>query len=80
MLKIFKSTAFFIFLFILSSAFYSGCVSDFAISSTNSEVIKDSIIIEDGAETTKDCTPALIIYSESAKYMPFRGDGENWTD
>lgn len=78
--NIFKSTALLIILFILLSAFYSGCVSDFIISSTNSEVAKGSIIIEDGAETTKDCTPALIIYSESAKYMSFSGDGRTWTD
>jgi hypothetical protein len=78
--NIFKSNALLILFFILLSAFYSGCVSDFIISSTNSEATKGSIIIEDGAETTKDCTPALIIYSESAKYMSFSGDGENWTD
>lgn len=80
MLKIFKSTAFLIFLFILLSASYSGCVSDFIIFSTNSETAKGSLIIEDGAETTKDCTPVLIIYSESAKYMSFSGNGENWTE
>jgi len=79
-LKIIKSTAFLIFLLILLSAFYSGCISDFIISSTNSETVKGSIIIENGAETTKDCTPVLIIYSENAKYMSFCGDGESWTE
>lgn len=78
--NIFKSNALLIILFILLSAFYSGCVSDFIISSTNSEVVKGSIIIEDGAEITKDCNPALIIYSENAKYMSFSGDGESWTE
>jgi len=78
--NIFKSNALLIILFILLSAFYSGCVSDFTISSANSEAAKGSIIIEDGAETTKDYTPALIIYSESAKYMSFSGDGESWTE
>ena len=78
--NIFKSTAFLIFLFILLSIFYSGCVSDFIISSTNSEIIKGSIIIEDGAETTKDCTPILAIFSESAAYISFSGDGKTWTD
>lgn len=78
--NIFKSTAFLIFLFILLSIFYSGCVSDFIISYTNSEVIKGSIIIEDEAETTKDCTPILTIYSEEAAYMSFSGDGQTWTD
>lgn len=78
--NIFKSTAFLIFLFILLSIFYSGCVNDFAISSTNSEAAKGEITIEDGTETTKDCTPSLTIYSKNAKYMSFSGDGENWTD
>lgn len=78
--NIFKSSTLLIIIFILLSAFYSGCVSDFIISSTNSEATKGSIIIEDGVETTKDCTPALIIYSETAKYMSFSGDGESWTE
>ena len=77
---IFKSTAFLIFLFILLSIFYSGCVSDFIVFSTNSEAVKGSIIIEDEAETTKDCTPILAIYSEEAAYMSFGGDGQTWTD
>ena len=77
--NIFKSNALLILLFISFSLFYAGCVSDFTISSTNSEAVKGSIIIEDEAETTKDCTPTLIIYSESAKYMSFSGDGVNWT-
>ena len=80
MSNIFKSNALLILFFILFSLFYAGCVSDFTISSTNSEATKGSIIIEDGAETTKDCTPALIIYSESAKYMSFSGDGQTWTE
>ena len=78
--NIFKSTAFLIFLFILLSIFYSGCVSDFIVSSTNSEVTKGSIIIENSAEYTKDCTPILAIYSEEAAYMSFGGDGQTWTD
>lgn len=80
MSNIFKSTAFLIFLFILLSIFYSGCVSDFIVSSTNSEVTKGSIIIENSAEYTKDCTPILAIYSEEAAYMSFGGDGQTWTD
>jgi len=78
--NIFKSNALLILLFILLSIFYSGCVSGFIVSSTNSEVIKGSIIIENGAECTKDCIPILTIYSEDAAYMSFSGDGENWTD
>jgi len=78
--NIFKSNALLILFFILLSTFYSGCVSDFIISSTNSEITKGSIIIEDDAEYTKDCTPILAISSEDAAYMSFSGDGENWTD
>lgn len=80
MLKIFKSTAFLTILFILLSAFYSGCANNFTISSTNSEATKGSLIIEDGAETTKDCTPISTIYSEEAAYMSFSGDGQTWAD
>jgi len=75
-----KSTAFLIFLFILSSAFYSGCTGNYISPFTNSETPKDSIIIEDGAETTQNCTPVLIIYSENARYMSFSGDRESWTE
>jgi len=87
--NIFKSTALLILFFILLSIFYSGCKSDFIASPTNSEVITTStpigpiigsIIIENGAEYIKDCTPILAIYSEGAAYMSFSGDGENWTD
>lgn len=74
---------------ILFSLFYIGCGSDFAIVSTNPTVtptlnlIRPSsggITIEDGVETTKDCTPILTIYSEEAAYMSFSGDGESWTE
>lgn len=78
--NIFKSTAFLIFLFISLSIFYSGCANNFTISSTNSEATKGSLIIEDGAETTKDCTPISTIYSEEAAYMSFSGDGQTWAD
>jgi hypothetical protein len=86
---IFKSNVLLIFLFIFLSLFYSGCVSDFIVSSTNPTVTTNSnlirpssgsIIIENGVEYTKDCTPILTIYSEDAAYMSFSGDGENWTD
>jgi len=39
-----------------------------------------SVIIEDGAEFTKDCTPVLSIQSENAIYMSFSGDGESWSE
>ena len=38
------------------------------------------VIIENDAETTKDCSPILTIYSEGAAYMSFSGDGETWTE
>lgn len=79
MSNIFKSNALLVLFFILLSIFSSGCVSNFIASPTNSEIIKGSIIIENGAEYTKDCSPTLIIYSESAKYMSLSGDGVNWT-
>ena len=78
--NIFKSNALLIIFIILFSLFYAGCGSNFIISPTNSEIIKGSIIIKNGAEHTQDCTPSLTIYSENAKYMSFGGDGETWTD
>jgi len=87
--NIFKLYVLLILFFILLSIFYSGCVSDFIVSSTNPTVTSSSnlirpssgsIIIENGAEYTKDCTPILTIYSEDAAYMSFGGDGKNWTD
>ncbi|HZK41124.1 MAG TPA: hypothetical protein VFC91_06205 [Atribacterota bacterium] len=39
-----------------------------------------SIIIADGADITKDCTPPLAILSEGAAQMSFSGDGESWTE
>ncbi len=79
MTNIFKPYVLLVLLFILFSLSYAGCGSDFTISSTNSEITKGSIIIEDGAEYTKDCTPILAIFSEGAAYMSFSGDGESWT-
>lgn len=39
-----------------------------------------SIVIEDGAEFTRDCTPVLSIQSDNAAYMSFSGDGESWSE
>jgi len=39
-----------------------------------------SIIIEDRAEFTRDCTPVLSIKSDNAAYMSFSGDGESWSE
>jgi len=38
------------------------------------------LIIEQGAEITKDCAPSLAIESENAVYMSFSGDGVNWCE
>jgi len=80
--KYFRSNVFFVLtlFFVFLSIFCSGCKSAFNAPPTNSEVIEVSIIIEDDAECTKDCTPVLAIFSEGAAFMSFSGDGENWTD
>jgi hypothetical protein len=39
-----------------------------------------TLLIESGAETTFDRTPALTLYSDGADYMSFSGDGENWSE
>ena len=41
---------------------------------------KGSIIIDEGANTTSDSYPLMIISSEGADYMSFSGDGEQWSD
>ena len=74
---------------ILFSIYFSGCVSVIPDSPTDPEIplsppnigpTSGWIIIEDGSETAKDCTPILSVYSEGADYMSFSGDGENWTE
>ncbi|GAG73107.1 unnamed protein product [marine sediment metagenome] len=78
-----------IFILFLFSIFYIGCESilpgiptDSGLSSFPSTVDpkRGEIIIENGDEITKDCTPILTIYSEGAAYMSFSGDGVTWTD
>lgn len=78
--NIFKSNTLLIFFLILLSIFSSGCISSVILSPTNSEDIKGSIIIENSAEYTKDCTPILAIFSEGAAYMSFSGNGDTWTE
>ena len=89
LLNIFKLYVLLIVFFILFSLFFAGCANDFIFSPINSTIISDlnlvkpspgSIIIENGAEYTKDCTPILAVYSEGAAYMSFSGDGKNWAD
>ena len=77
------------FILILFSVFYIGCES--VVFDLPSEPVLPNplfsigptsgwIIIENDAETTKDCSPSLTIYSEGAAYMSFSGNGENWTE
>jgi len=89
LLNIFKLYVLLIVFFILFSLFFAGCANDFIFSPINSTIISDlnlvkpspgSIIIENGAEYTKDCTPILAVYFEGAAYMSFSGDGKNWAD
>lgn len=69
-------------IFLLLTIFFVGCASDITPIYLNITVgpTSGTILIEDGAETTFDRTPALTLYSEGAAYMSFSGDGENWTD
>jgi len=75
-----------VFILILFSILLVGCENSIPNSSSDSGIltipigpISGWIVIENGVETTKDCTPVLSIYSEGAVYMSFSGDGKNWT-
>lgn len=74
---------------VLFFLFYSGCVNVVSNIPSNPEsnfpnnnigLISGCIIIESGAEITKDSTPTLTISSEEAAYMSFSGDGNSWTE
>lgn len=60
----------------------TGSISTPSTSSSSSPIGSTDgyLIIEQGAEITKDCTPPLTIYSEGAVYMSFSGDGVNWCE
>jgi hypothetical protein len=69
-----------ILLILLSILFLHGCYNsgDGLVYPTPN---KDSVLIDNGAETTGTPTPFLTIYSEGAAYyMSFSGDGEQWTE
>ena len=75
------------FMLILFSLFFIGCENIIPNSPSNSGTsiipigpTSGWIIIENGAETVKDCTPSLSVYSEGADYMSLSGDGVIWTD
>lgn len=62
-----------------------GCTGSISTPSTDSSFSpvgpsSGYLIIEQGAELTKDCTPSLTIYSERAAYMSFSEDGVNWSE
>jgi len=62
-----------------------GCTGSISTPSTSSSSYPVGptggyLIIEQGAEITKDCTPPLTIHSEGAAYMSFSGDGFNWCE
>ncbi|HDK27458.1 MAG TPA: hypothetical protein ENG48_10295 [Candidatus Atribacteria bacterium] len=76
-----------VFILILFSILFIGCeniipnsLSDSGIFTIPIGPISGWIVVENGIETIKDCTPVLSIYSEGAAYMSFSGDGENWTN
>jgi len=79
---------FFNLLIILLTSFFTGCIENIVIpiivdlepSSNPNQSINNKINIQNGDETTKDCTPVLTIFSEDAVYMSFSGDGNNWTE
>ena len=75
------------FILIIFSVLFTGCENIIPNSSSNSGIFTIPIVptsgwvvIEDGVDTIKDCTPSLSIYSEGADYMSFSGDGVIWTD
>lgn len=59
-----------------------GCTGSISAPSTDSSSgpIGGYLIIEQGAELTKDCTPSLTICSEGAFYMSFSGNDANWCE
>ena len=77
------------FILILFSILFTGCESIISnllfdpeppLYSITFGPTSGRIIIGNGAETIKDCSPVLFICSEGATYMSFSGDGENWSE
>ena len=70
------------YLLIVFTIICTGCASDvtpiFPIITVGPT--SGTLLIEGGAKTTFDRTPALTLYSEGAAYMSFSGDGENWSE
>ena len=70
------------YLLIVFTIIYTGCTSDITpiFPIITSGPTSGTLLIESGAETTFDRTPALTLYSDGADYMSFSGDGENWSE
>lgn len=78
-----KNIAIFSILLTIVSFFFTGCTSvnlTAPPADIPTELSSGTIIIENGADSTLDCTPILTLSCEGAAYMSFSGDGENWTN
>lgn len=76
---------YFIYISLILFSLSVGCTGSISTPSTDfsSSPVGPSggyLIIEQGAEIIKDCTPSLAIESENAVYMSFSGDGVNWCE
>lgn len=78
----FKNSGIILFFLLLVFIFSVSCENISNIDINEIEMLPTSglIIIQDGAESTVDCTPLLTIYSDGADYMSFGGDGEFWSE
>ena len=76
---------YFIYISLILFSLSVGCTGSISTPSTDSSSSPVGptggyLIIEQGAEIIKDCTPSLAIESENAVYMSFSGDGVNWCE
>jgi len=71
-----------LYLLIILIIFCTGCTSNITpiFPITMVGPTSGTILIEGGADTTFDRTPALTLYSEGATYMSFSGDGVSWSE
>ena len=61
----------------------AGCTADITPTIVPAIMVgptSGTISVEEGADTTFDCTPKLTLYSEGAAYMSFSVDGINWSE
>ena len=76
---------YFIYISLILFSLSVGCTGSISTPSTDSSSSPVGptggyLIIEQGAEIIKDCTPSLAIESENAVYMSFSGNGVNWSE